>query len=144
MDDLIRRKDALKAVEGIIPVAPGGQIMKAMVIAALNTKSITPSLNNKVHLCDSCQYTYVTCPSHGDDAIFGDGTGNANICACNKYVPILAQPERKTGKWINHRNDDGHNIADCDQCGEAMQWFDDDIKPHFCPNCGAKMGGAEE
>ncbi len=47
--------------------------------------------------------------------------------------------ERKRGEWINHRNDDGHNIADCDQCGEAMQWFDDDIKPNFCPNCGAEM-----
>ena len=49
--------------------------------------------------------------------------------------------ERKKGKWINHRNDDGHNIADCDQCGEAMQWFDDGIKPKYCPICGAKMGG---
>lgn len=56
--------------------------------------------NNKVHLCDSCQYTYVTCPSHGDDAIFGDGKGNDNICACNKYLPICAEPEQKPGKWI--------------------------------------------
>lgn len=51
------------------------------------------------------------------------------------------EPERKTGRWINHRNDNGHNIADCDQCGEAMQWFDDDIKPNYCPNCGADMRG---
>ena len=47
--------------------------------------------------------------------------------------------ERETGKWINHRNDEGHNIADCNQCGEAMQWFDDDLKPNYCPNCGTKM-----
>ena len=52
--------------------------------------------------------------------------------------------ERKRGEWINHRNDDGHNIADCDQCGEAMQWFDDDIKPNFCPNCGAEMRGERD
>lgn len=50
------------------------------------------------------------------------------------------EPERKKGKWINHRNDNGHNIADCSECGETLQWFDDDIKPNFCPNCGAKMG----
>lgn len=49
--------------------------------------------NNAVHLCDSCQYTYATCPSHGKDAVFGDGKGNDNICACNKYRPISAQTE---------------------------------------------------
>ena len=61
-----------------------------------------------------------------------------NILLILRLLPS-AQPERKKGKWINHRNDNGHNIADCDKCGEAMQWFDDDIKPNYCPNCGADM-----
>lgn len=50
---------------------------------------------------------------------------------------LTEQPERKKGKWINHRNDEGHNIADCDQCGHAIQWFDDDERPRFCCMCGA-------
>lgn len=62
---------------------------------AINALTAQPERiqNNAVHLCDSCQYTYVTCPSHGNDAVFGDGKGNDNICACNKYRPISAQPE---------------------------------------------------
>lgn len=43
--------------------------------------------NNSVHLCDSCQYTFPACPSRDSDVIFGDGKGNDNICACNKYLP---------------------------------------------------------
>lgn len=51
------------------------------------------------------------------------------------------EPERKIGKWINHRNDDGYNIADCNQCGNAIQWFDDDETPRYCCMCGANMRG---
>ena len=69
-----------------------------------------------------------------------EGTTNLQP-TCNQLA--TEQPERKTGRWINHRNDNGHNIADCDQCREAMQWFDDDIKPNYCPNCGADMGDKE-
>ena len=61
--------------------------------------------------------------------------GYHNVIETIRELPTA----EKKGKWINHRNDEGHNIADCDQCGEAMQWFDDDIKPNYCPNCGAKM-----
>ena len=62
---------------------------------------------------------------------------------CNIISDVVpsAQPERKKGKWINHRNDDGHNIADCDQCGNAIQWFDGDEIPRYCCMCGADMRG---
>lgn len=51
---------------------------------------------NQVHLCDSCRHVYPECPSGKDDVIFGNGKGNDNICACNKYEPS-AQPEQR---WI--------------------------------------------
>ena len=56
-------------------------------------------------------------------------------------LPAADVVERKKGKWINHRNDMGHNIADCSECGEAMQWYDPDTRPNYCPNCGADMRG---
>lgn len=52
--------------------------------------------------------------------------------------------ERKKGKWINHRCDDGLHVGDCNLCGEAMMWFEDDIKPNYCSNCGARMEGNGE
>lgn len=53
---------------------------------------------------------------------------------------------RPKGKWINHRNDNGHNIADCFICGKAVQWHDEDEDgiPRFCWYCGAEMRGEEE
>ena len=52
--------------------------------------------DNQINLCDSCDYLYPECPSEKDDVIFGNGIGNDNICACNKYKPF-AQPEQR---WI--------------------------------------------
>lgn len=57
-------------------------------------------------------------------------------------IEELPSAERK-GKWINHRNDDGHNIADCSVCGNVIQWFDNDEKPRYCCMCGARMESEE-
>ena len=57
-----------------------------------------------------------------------------------------AQPERKTGKWV----DDGTEFGLC--CSECETTFDDYFEgnkeeiqlrkiPKFCPNCGADMRG---
>lgn len=50
---------------------------------------------------------------------------------------------RQKGEWINHRNDFGHNIADCSECGKTMQWHDEDEDgiPRYCWFCGAEMKG---
>lgn len=53
--------------------------------------------------------------------------------------------KQKKGRWINHRSDEGHNIADCSDCGATIQWFDGDDMPNFCCMCGSDMrkeGGA--
>ena len=51
---------------------------------------------NQVHLCDSCRHVFPECPSEKDDVIFGNGKGNDNICACNKYEP----PAQSEQRWI--------------------------------------------
>jgi len=92
--------------------------------------------NNAVHLCDSCQYTYATCPSHGNDAVFGDGKGNDNICACNKYRPISAQPEKETPKRVLWSGWKGMRDTryKCPNCKKPVR--NTDI---YCHRCGQKL-----
>lgn len=62
-----------------------------------------------------------------------------------------AQPERKTGRWIIIRptKEDRPYVA-CDQCGQVEAWDENcgmlcallgEKYAHYCPNCGAYMGG---
>lgn len=37
------------------------------------------------NLCDSCKQCFAECPATPDDIIFGDGVGNDNVYACDKY-----------------------------------------------------------
>jgi len=54
--------------------------------------------------------------------------------------PTIDKYWNSKGKWINHRNDHGHNIADCSECGKAMQWHDEDEDgvPRYCWYCGSQ------
>ena len=67
-----------------------------------------------------------------------------------KWMPS-AQPERKTGRWIFIRptKEDRLYVA-CDQCGQVEAWDENcgmlcaligEKYAHYCPNCGAYMGG---
>ena len=96
--------------------------------------SVTPSINNKVHLCDSCKYTYPECPCKTDDVIFGNGKGNDNICACSKY-----EPSRRKGHWIPipYELDYGSDVK-CSVCGKEII-AGEDFK--ICPYCFADMRG---
>ena len=58
-----------------------------------------------------------------------------------------AQPERKTGRWIDAvlPNDNGGlPVQVCDQCNTFFPLAYTGGGHRFCPNCGAKMeGGAD-
>lgn len=55
-----------------------------------------------------------------------------------------AEPERKTGKWIKHKD---RSCWHCSECNAddyyAYNWDCDtgeyEFQDKFCPNCGAKM-----
>lgn len=86
MDDLISRQAAIDAIYHHLP-----SVSRTRARTMLHeVPSAQPE--NQVHLCDSCRHVYPECPSEKDDVIFGNGKGNDNICACNKYEPS-AQPE---------------------------------------------------
>lgn len=106
-DDLISRAAAFDSVEIFLKQTDAPEVYLGLIPALERVINNVPSAqqeriqNNSVHLCDSCQYTYAACPSHGNDAVFGDGKGNDNICACNKYRPISAQPDG----WLEQNKD---------------------------------------
>ena len=109
--DLISRKAAIEALARMMPrsYTPDGshpadeEIFRAQEVIADCIEALeilTPAQpDNQTNLCDSCDCSYPDCPSKYDDVIFGNGIGNDNICACNKYKPS-AQPEQKKDEWI--------------------------------------------
>ena len=149
-NDVIFRKVAIDALARMMPhsYTPDGshpadeEIFRVQEVFAdcIEALEILPSAqpDNQTNLCDSCDYSYPDCPSKYDDVIFGNGIGNDNICACNKYKPS-AQPERKKGEWIKISP---ANIYECSKCGKNV--MTDDISEYdFCHGCGADMRGTE-
>lgn len=108
MDDLISREDAINAIyhhfpqmtmrecADVLHEVPSAEVTLCHLGSPCeyqNADMALPSAqpDNQTNLCDSCDYSYPDCPSKKDDVIFGNGIGNDNICACNKYKPSAQQ-----------------------------------------------------
>lgn len=141
---LINREDAIDELRHLIPykkyhrgewvyLLDKKEVFKAL--SALPTVSATKKLNNQIHLCDSCISNYPNCPAENKDVLFGNGVGNDNICCCAKY---LVSADRPHGEWKVYKD----GLADrlCSVCGYAVWDFETETY-HYCPNCGALMGG---
>ena len=146
MDDLISRQAAIDALANLVPHAICDVATESYTNGLTDAYNLICQLppaqpDNQTNLCDSCNYSYPDCPSKNDDVIFGNGIGNDNICACNKYKPS-AHPERKKGRWISlddfrgRYNEFGYK---CSECGEQS-----DYEENYCPNCGVDMQTRDE
>lgn len=79
-----------------------------------------------------------------------DKIGDAAYRICAEFIKRLppAQPERKTGRWVDaYRSKwDGTRywFRQCDQCLYERDDCDSEKDTKFCPNCGAAMERSEE
>lgn len=60
--------------------------------------------------------------------------------AIESEINNLPSADRPQGEWIE-QEDDYHHYWECSECGMGVGL--DDIR-NFCPNCGAKMKGADD
>ena len=80
-------------------------------------------------LCDNCNNVQAVCAHY----------------PCKQYIAVeklpSAEPERKTGKWI-----DGQcSNCGCDTPAYIIDWkWQKDMDANYCPHCGAYMGGDTE
>lgn len=132
-NDLVFREAAIEALARMMPrsYTPDGshpadeEIFRAQEVIAdcIEALEILPPAqpDNQTNLCDSCDCSYPDCPSKYDDVIFGNGIGNDNICACNKYKPS-AQPEPH---WIPCTERMPHNTGDFYLCTAKLSVDDE-------------------
>lgn len=131
-DDYISRQDALEMFESTTWYDPRDIDVAHEIIGML--PSAQP--DNQINLCDSCNYSYPDCPSKNDDVIFGNGIGNDNICACNKYKPSV-QPEiimckdckhlqkcrsEESAKKFGQIYECARNVLDCPKPEDFCSW----------------------
>jgi len=134
-NDLIHRADALSCFHDWID--SHGDVHTADEMPEYQRIEQLPPVqpDNQINLCDSCGYSYPDCPSKNDDVIFGNGTGNDNICACNKYKPS-AQPEKEIPRRVLWSGWKGTRYTryKCPNCNKPVK--NDDV---YCHRCGQKL-----
>lgn len=106
-NDLIDRGQAIEAMARRCDFCEKDKMIAIATLQCL--PSVQP--DNQINLCDSCDYSYPDCPIENDDVIFGNGIGNDNICACNKYKPSAQPEQRELSGWV------------CPVCGRGLSPF---------------------
>lgn len=109
--DYISRQQAIDAIENAFDreTILNRFVRKIAISAVRLLPSAQP--DNQVHLCDSCSYTYPECPSVYTDMIFGNGSGNDNICACSKYLPLIKHDTDTISRQVALDIFDDYNVA---------------------------------
>jgi len=62
------------------------------------------------------------------------------FAAAERVLAELPSADRPQGEWIE-QEDDYHHYWECSECGMGVGL--DDIR-NYCPNCGARMKGADD
>lgn len=73
---------------------------------------------------------------------YGDGIGFEVRSHCLVELELVPSADRPHGEWIYGTDEDGNEDAypwTCSICGEKYPWY-----PNYCPNCGARMKGADD
>ena len=67
-----------------------------------------------------------------------------NKTLCN-FIEAIPSADRPQGEWINkHEWANGFYERECSICGAMKPILMHTAKVNFCPNCGAKMKGADD
>lgn len=94
-DDFLSKLEYLRRINGFKTIAETvRKIIEKEFRKEIEMKEVS---NNHIHLCQSCYKEYPNCDADNDDIMFGDGTGNDNICCCNKYLPIMERDTDRGG-----------------------------------------------
>lgn len=144
MHDLINLQEALNEIRELyeyeFPTASGAFDEFVTIILPNLLKNLpTVKINDKMNLCEFCEYDYVECPAKDDDIVFGNGIGYDNICSCSKYTPFKSKYKSKV---IVH---DASITTDYGETFHREEYLCDNCKrkilsgDNFCSHCGAKL-----
>jgi len=142
MSDLIDRQAAIDVVRKcrVIEVTPAYILIdKGEAVSKLEMLS-----SAQPELCDdavSRQNVIETIKAMHDRCDTGNIDDYCDLMVESLSVLTPVTPKRKTGRWVNNI----HDLPVCDQCGYMTPYdraIDDYEYGNYCPNCGAKMEGA--
>ena len=81
-----------------------------------------------------------------NDSEFVRKRGYIDVLGIKKYILSIPSADRPQGKWINGHHINGVDYKRCNQCFAVIEetFFAHDFDVNFCPNCGARMRGADD